>query len=60
MMNGVPFKQKHLNSEDFEEQVLTTIMAETQTLQRAVYRNSLTDSMDILDFLMSRPNIMPR
>ena len=59
-MNGVPFKQKHLNSEDFEEQVLTTIMAETQTLQRAVYRNSLTDSMDILDFLMSRPNIMPR
>jgi UDP-glucose:glycoprotein glucosyltransferase len=59
-MNGVPFSQKHLNSEDFEEQLLTTIMAETQVLPRAVYKNQLTDSMDLLDYLMSRENIMPR
>ena len=30
LMNGVPFNKKHLNAEDFEEQLLTTIMAETQ------------------------------
>merc|ERR1719334_948943 len=60
LMNGVPFKQKHLNPEDFEEQLLTSIMAETQVLQKAVYRNSLTDSIDMLDYLMSRENIMPR
>ena len=29
-MNGVPFEQKYLTSEDFEEQLLTTIMKETQ------------------------------
>eukprot|EP00090_Calanus_glacialis_P019622 TRINITY_DN3011_c0_g1_i1.p1 TRINITY_DN3011_c0_g1~~TRINITY_DN3011_c0_g1_i1.p1 ORF type:complete len:1524 (+),score=468.92 TRINITY_DN3011_c0_g1_i1:46-4617(+) len=60
LMNGVPFEQKHLTSEDFEEQLLTTIMKETQVLQRAVYKNQLTDSMDLLDFLMQRENIMPR
>jgi len=60
LMNGVPFKQKHLNTEDFEEQLLTNIMTETQVLQRAVYKNALTDSVDMLDYLMSRDNIMPR
>jgi len=60
LMNGVPFEQKYLTSEDFEEQLLTTIMKETQVLQRAVYKNQLTDSMDILDYLMQRENIMPR
>ena len=44
-MNGVPFQQKHLNTDDFEEQLLTSIMSETQVLQRAVYKNQLTDSM---------------
>eukprot|EP00092_Neocalanus_flemingeri_P004418 GFUD01004753.1.p1 GENE.GFUD01004753.1~~GFUD01004753.1.p1 ORF type:complete len:1525 (-),score=439.73 GFUD01004753.1:373-4947(-) len=60
LMNGVPFEQKYLTSEDFEEQLLTTIMKETQVLQRAVYKNQLTDSMDMLDYLMQRENIMPR
>jgi len=60
LMNGVPFEQKHLTSEDFEEQLLTTIMKETQVLQRAVYKNQLTDTMDMLDYLMQRENIMPR
>ena len=60
LMNGVPFDQKHLTSEDFEEQLLTSIMKETQVLQRAVYKNQLTDSQDMLDWLMQRENIMPR
>ena len=59
-MNGVPFQQKHLNTDDFEEQLLTSIMSETQVLQRAVYKNQLTDSMEMLDYLMARDNIMPR
>jgi len=60
LMNGVPFQQKHLNTEDFEEQLLTSIMAETQVLQRAVYKNQLTDKVEMLDYLMDRENIMPR
>merc|ERR1719244_919889 len=60
LMNGVPFEQKYLTSEDFEEQLLTNIMKETQVLQRAVYKGQLTDSMDTVDYLMQRENIMPR
>ena len=49
-----------LQNQDFEEQLLTVLMKETQTLQRSVYKNELTDSMNTVDFLMKRDNIMPR
>ena len=42
-MNGVPIEEKYLTEEDFEEQLLTILMKETQTIQRAVYKNQLTD-----------------
>ena len=35
-------------------------MKETQNLQRAVYNGHLTDSKDVLDYLMERDQIMPR
>ena len=60
LMNGVPMEQKYLTAEDFEESLLTALMKETQALQRSVYKNELTDSMDTVDFLMKRENIMPR
>merc|ERR1719348_340498 len=60
LMNGVPMEQKFLTGEDFEEQLLTALMKETQALQRSVYKNELSDSMDTVDFLMKRENIMPR
>jgi len=60
LMNGVPIEEKYLTEEDFEEQLLTILMKETQTIQRAVYKNQLTDQQDCLDYLMSRENIMPR
>ena len=60
LMNGVPMEQKYLTGEDFEEQLLTVLMKETQALQRSVYKNELSDSMNTVDFLMKRDNIMPR
>lgn len=60
LMNGVPIEKKYLNGEDFEEGLLTELMKETQTIQREVYKNRLTDQHDLLDWLMSRENIMPR
>ena len=59
-MNGVPLDKKHLNGEDFEEGLLTELMKETQMIQKEVYRGRLSDGMDVLDWLMSRENIMPR
>lgn len=40
--------------------MLTEIMAQTPTFQKAVYRGELIDSDDVLDFIMNRPNVMPR
>jgi len=60
LMNGVPMDESKLTEEDFEEQLLTALMKETQVIQRAVYKNNLNDRMDVLDFLMNRENIMPR
>lgn len=60
LINGVPLPEKTLNKEDFEEAMLTEIMAQTPTFQKAVYRGELVDSDDVLDFIMNRPNVMPR
>ena len=37
---------------------MSGLMKETQTLQGAVYKSELTDSMDTVDYLMKRENIM--
>jgi len=61
LMNGVPIERENLGSRDeIEEAALTFIMKETQNLQRAVYNGHLTDSKDVLDYLMERDQIMPR
>ncbi len=59
-MNGVPLPEKSLNKEEFEEAMLTEIMSQTPTFQKAVYRGELSDSDDVLNFIMNRPNVMPR
>ena len=51
---------KNLNNEDFEEALMLSIMRETTTVQKAIYRNQLRDDDDCLDYMMKQPNIMPR
>lgn len=60
LINGVPLQQTFLNSDDFEETVLTEIMQQTPIMQKAVYRGDLSDRDDIVDYLMNQPHIMPR
>ena len=60
LLNGVVLKESHLNAEMFEEIVLTEIMKQTTDIQKAIYKGELTDSDDVLDWLMSRKNVMPR
>ncbi|XP_059620979.1 UDP-glucose:glycoprotein glucosyltransferase [Phlebotomus argentipes] len=60
IMNGVPLPSASLTVDDFEELVLTEIMSQTPTLQKAVYKGELTDSDDIVDYLMGLPHVMPR
>ncbi|KAK9504391.1 hypothetical protein O3M35_010731 [Rhynocoris fuscipes] len=60
LLNGVPLPEKSLTAEDFEEAVLSEIMNQTPALQKAVYKGDLTDKDNVIDYLMNRPNIMPR
>lgn len=60
LMNGVPLQQSQLNSDDFEEIILTEIMQQTPNIQKAVYKGDLTDNDNVLDYLMDMPHIMPR
>ncbi|KYM95086.1 UDP-glucose:glycoprotein glucosyltransferase, partial [Cyphomyrmex costatus] len=60
LLNGVPLTPNQINSESYEEAVLSTIMLQTPILQKAVYRGEVTEGDDIVDFLMNQPNVMPR
>ncbi|KAK2578584.1 hypothetical protein KPH14_012016 [Odynerus spinipes] len=60
LLNGVPLSPTRLNSESFEEAVLYTIVSQTPTLQKAVYRGEVTEGDDVVDFIMNQPNVMPR
>ncbi|CAG0918616.1 unnamed protein product [Notodromas monacha] len=60
LMNGIPLEQKHLNADGFEEGAIMALSSQMNVLQQAVYDGSLTDSDNVLDFLMRQPNVMPR
>lgn len=60
LLNGVLLSQNTLNSDDFEETILTEIMQQTPTIQKAVYKGDLTDGEPVIDFLMKQPHVMPR
>ncbi|KAG8190170.1 hypothetical protein JTE90_008702 [Oedothorax gibbosus] len=60
LLNGVMLKQKQLTADMFEEAILTEIMRQTPFLQKSVYKGELTDSQNVLDYLMEQKNVMPR
>lgn len=60
LLNGVPLSQSSLNIDDFEEAVLTEVMQQTSSIQKAVYRGKLTDYDNLMDYLMQQPHVMPR
>lgn len=60
LINGAPLQQSVLNADDFEESILTEIMQQTPSIQKAVYKGEITDADNVLDYLMGMPHIMPR
>lgn len=60
LLNGVLLTEKALNRDDFEELILTEIMQQTPTLQKAIYRGELSDGENVIDFLMQQPHVMLR
>lgn len=60
LLNGYPLAAAELEDDSFEDAVITKIMHLTQDIQMAVYKGELQDSMNLLDWLMDREEIMPR
>ncbi|XP_077988302.1 UDP-glucose:glycoprotein glucosyltransferase 1-like isoform X2 [Glandiceps talaboti] len=60
LINGVPLKKDELDDIAFEEAVLSHILQHTPDFQRAVWQGEINDRTNILDWTMSRPNVMPR
>ncbi|XP_030838200.1 UDP-glucose:glycoprotein glucosyltransferase 1 isoform X1 [Strongylocentrotus purpuratus] len=60
LMNGVPLSKDELDPDVFEEAVVTNILMNTADFQRAVYRNKVGEHTDLLEYAMTRPNVMPR
>ncbi|XP_060085960.1 UDP-glucose:glycoprotein glucosyltransferase 1-like [Ylistrum balloti] len=60
LMNGVPMDKKHLTEETFEEGVVSTILAQTPAIQKAVYQGTLHDFVNMQEWLMERDNVLPR
>ncbi|KAL8598827.1 hypothetical protein ACOMHN_015406 [Nucella lapillus] len=60
LINGVPLDKKFLSQDAFEEGVVTEILKQTPSIQKAVFHGDLTDRVDVLDWLMEQDNVMPR
>ncbi|XP_021356134.1 UDP-glucose:glycoprotein glucosyltransferase 1-like isoform X2 [Mizuhopecten yessoensis] len=60
LMNGVPMDKKYLTEEAFEEGVVSTILAHTPAIQKAVYQGTLHDFVNVQEWLMERDNVLPR
>uniref|UniRef100_A0A1L8E1R7 Putative glycoprotein glucosyltransferase n=1 Tax=Nyssomyia neivai TaxID=330878 RepID=A0A1L8E1R7_9DIPT len=60
LVNGVPLPSNALTTDDFEELVLTEIISQTPSLQKAVYKGELSDNDDVVDYLMGLSHVMPR
>lgn len=60
LLNGIPLDDSGITADHFEETVINEIMKLTPKLQRAVLEGKLTDEMNVADFILSQPDIMPR
>lgn len=60
LINGVRLPKEKLNGDEFEEAVLSEVLHQTVVVQKAVYKNELTNVDNVLDFLMQRDNVVQR
>ncbi|KAL2081652.1 hypothetical protein ACEWY4_023505 [Coilia grayii] len=60
LFNGVPLKDEEMDPEELETVLLQRIMDTTNFFQRAVFMGQLSEGVDVVDFLMEQPNVVPR
>ncbi|XP_045909329.1 UDP-glucose:glycoprotein glucosyltransferase 2 isoform X1 [Micropterus dolomieu] len=60
LFNGVPLNPDEMDPDELETIILQHIMDTTTSFQRAVFMGQLTDSSDVVDYLMEQANVVPR
>uniref|UniRef100_A0A9J7XMW8 UDP-glucose ceramide glucosyltransferase-like 1 n=1 Tax=Cyprinus carpio carpio TaxID=630221 RepID=A0A9J7XMW8_CYPCA len=58
LFNGVPLSSEEMDPEELETVLLQKIMETTNFFQRAAFM--ITESVDVVDFLMEQANVVPR
>ncbi|XP_053565723.1 UDP-glucose:glycoprotein glucosyltransferase 1 isoform X2 [Bombina bombina] len=60
LFNGVPFQKDQLDPDELDTVTMHKIIESTSFFQRATYLGELTNDQDVVDYLMSQPNVIPR
>ncbi|KAA0715726.1 UDP-glucose:glycoprotein glucosyltransferase 2 [Triplophysa tibetana] len=60
LFNGVPFSSEEMDPDELETIILQRIMETTNFFQRSVFMGQITESLDVVDFLMEQANVVPR
>ncbi|XP_015216779.2 UDP-glucose:glycoprotein glucosyltransferase 1 isoform X1 [Lepisosteus oculatus] len=60
LYNGVPYQRDQLEPDELETVTMHKILETTSFFQRAVYLGELSSDQDVVDFVMSQPNVVPR
>ncbi|XP_073701315.1 UDP-glucose:glycoprotein glucosyltransferase 2 isoform X2 [Garra rufa] len=60
LFNGVPLSSEEMDPEELETVLLQKIMETTNFFQRAVFMGQITESVDVVDFMMEQANVVPR
>ncbi|XP_070770594.1 UDP-glucose:glycoprotein glucosyltransferase 2 [Enoplosus armatus] len=60
LFNGVPLSPDEMDPDELETILLQHIMDTTTAFQRAVFMGQLTESSDVVDYLMEQANVVPR
>ncbi|XDV30422.1 hypothetical protein PO909_033347 [Leuciscus waleckii] len=60
LFNGVPLSSEEMDPEELETVLLQRIMEATNFFQKSVFMGQITESGDVVDFLMEQANVVPR
>uniref|UniRef100_A0A915PNT4 UDP-glucose:glycoprotein glucosyltransferase n=1 Tax=Setaria digitata TaxID=48799 RepID=A0A915PNT4_9BILA len=60
LLNGIVLEDADITSDHFEETVMMEIMSVTSRLQKAVMEKRLKDEDNVMNWILSQPEVMPR
>ncbi|ETE67294.1 UDP-glucose:glycoprotein glucosyltransferase 1, partial [Ophiophagus hannah] len=60
LFNGMPLQKEQLDPDELETVTMHKILETTSYFQRAVYLGELSNDQDVVEYIMTQPNVVPR